>query len=95
MIVIVVPSSLLSLRKSCSKFTLAEKSGIEPGKNEVSVSIMIAGRHLLTRTCETTTRQIDFSLVLDVRELGDKHALDRHLVHVKIVSLEIEVLQRE
>ena len=49
----------------------------------------------MSLTGEATLRQIDASLILDVGELGDKHAFDCLLVHVEIVSLEIEGLQRE
>ena len=46
-------------------------------------------------TCETTATQIDFSLVLDVGELSDEHAFDGFLVHVEIISLEIEEIKRK
>ena len=47
------------------------------------------------RTCKATARQVNFGLVLDVRKLSDEDALNCVLVHIKIVSLEVEELERE
>ena len=61
------------------------------------MSGMISGPHETgsLSTCETTVIQLDVSLVLDVGELGDEHAFDGFLVHVEIVPLEVEEIERE